>query len=125
MLHCYKYRRLKPTLLQSRPRLCFNLIGTTIILKITNFIMNKKLYRIVKKVFIIFLLVSPLMNYPLTLSPAEVVFVFTLLLPSVRRFLAEEVLVMVSTEPQARDGQVTVEPLSPPAVTFCPSKEIL
>ena len=125
MLHCYKYRRLKPTLLQSRPRLCFNLIGTTIILKITNFIMNKKLYRIVKKVFIIFLLVRALINYPLTLSPTQVVFVFTLLLPSVRRFLAEEVLVMVSTEPQARDGQVTVEPLSPPSVTFCPSQEIL
>ena len=88
--------------------------------------MNKKLYRIVKIVFIIFLLVRPLLtNYSLTLSPAQVVFVFTLLLPSVRRFLAEEVLVMVSTEPQARDGQVTVEPLSPPAVTFCPSQEIL
>ena len=87
--------------------------------------MNKKLYRIVKKVFIIFLLVRALINYPLTLSPTQVVFVFTLLLPSVRRFLAEEVLVMVSTEPQARDGQVTVEPLSPPAVTFCPSQEIL
>ena len=53
------------------------------------------------------------------------VFVFTLLLPSVRRFLAEEVLVMVSSEPQARQGQVMVEPLTPPAVTFCPSQEIL
>ena len=50
---------------------------------------------------------------------------FTLFLPSVKRFLAEEVLVMVSTEPQARQGRVTVEPLLPPAVTFCPSRDIL
>ena len=90
--------------------------------------MNIKLYKIVKIVFIICLLVRSL-----HLSPkwswlthlCHVVFVFSLLLPSVRRFLAEEVLVLVSTEPRARQGQITVEPLSPPAVTFCPSREIL
>ena len=49
----------------------------------------------------------------------------TMLEPSVRRFLAEEVMVMVSTEPRAREGQIRVEPLSTPAVTFCPHQEIL
>ena len=85
-----------------------------------------KLSGIIKIIFIICLLVSKYQLPPqyAAISP-QVVFVLTLFLPSVRRFLAEEVLVMVSTEPQARDGQVTVEPLSPPAVTFCPSQEIL
>ena len=60
-----------------------------------------------------------------TILSTQVVFVLTLLVPSVRRFMAEEVLVLVSTEPRARHGQITVEPLSPPAVTFCPSQDVL
>ena len=55
----------------------------------------------------------------------QVVFLVSLLVPSVRRFLAEEVLVVVSTEPRASEGRISVEPLAPPAVTFCPSRDVL
>ena len=62
-------------------------------------------------------------NQPLTVP--KVAFVLTMLEPSIKRFLAGEVMVMVSTEPEAREGQIRVEPLSPPAVTFCPYQDIL
>ena len=87
-----------------------------------------KLSGIIKIIFIICLLVrSYIYQLPpqyAAISP-QVVFVLTLFLPSVQRFLAEEVLVIVSTEPRSRDGQIRVEPLSPPAVTFCASQDVL
>ena len=40
--------------------------------------------------------------------------------PSVSRFLAREVMVVVTTLPLAKEGHLIVEPLSTPAITFCP-----
>ena len=89
-----------------------------------------KLSRSVKIVFIIFLLVRFLITAQKVLSSSpslllQVCFVLTMLKPSVVKFLEDEVLVMVSTEPRARGGRITVEPLTPPAITFCPKQEIL
>ena len=41
-------------------------------------------------------------------------------LPSLRRFLAREVMVVVTSLPPAREGHLTLEPVSTPAITFCP-----
>ena len=42
------------------------------------------------------------------------------MLPSVERYLAREVMVVVATVPELRDGQNTGGTLTAPAVTFCP-----
>ena len=41
-------------------------------------------------------------------------------LPSTARFLAGEVMLVVRTLPEARQDQQPVEPLTTPAITFCP-----
>ena len=52
---------------------------------------------------------------------AQVSFLVLMLLPSVERYLAREVMVVVATVPELRDGQNTTGgTLTAPAVTFCP-----
>ena len=41
-------------------------------------------------------------------------------LPSLTRFLAEDVVVLVNMRPKAKAGELRVEPVSAPAVTLCP-----
>ena len=43
-----------------------------------------------------------------------------MLMPSVSRFLANDVMVVVNMEPKAQAGVLTVEPVAAPAITLCP-----
>ena len=45
-------------------------------------------------------------------------------MPSVEKFLERGVMVEVSTLPLAKNGQPTLEPVTAPAVTFCPYKDL-
>ena len=45
-------------------------------------------------------------------------------MPSVEKFLERGVMVEVMTLPKARDGQPTLEPVTAPAVTFCPYRKL-
>ena len=40
-------------------------------------------------------------------------------LPSMSRFLAGEVMLVVTTLPETRQGLQAVEPVTTPAITFC------
>ena len=41
-------------------------------------------------------------------------------LPSLSRFLSDDVIVLVNMRPKNKAGVVTVEPVEPPAITLCP-----
>ena len=51
-------------------------------------------------------------------------FLWMMAMPSIEKFLERGVMVEVSTLPLAKNGQPTLEPVTAPAVTFCPYKEL-
>ena len=54
----------------------------------------------------------------------QAAFLVMMAMPSVEKFLERGVMVEVSTLPLAKDGQPTLEPVTAPAVTFCPYKQL-
>ena len=41
-------------------------------------------------------------------------------LPSISRFLSDDVIVLVNMRPKSKAGVLRVEPVPPPAITLCP-----
>ena len=88
-------------------------------------IMKMNLFRGVKIAFIGILVVS--LFYPffvLNVKNMKAAFLWMMAMPSVEKFLERGVMVEVSTLPLAKNGQPTLEPVTAPAVTFCPYKEL-
>ena len=49
---------------------------------------------------------------------------FSMALPSIRKYLERAVMVEISKIPEANNGQPIVEPILAPAITFCPFKNL-
>ena len=90
-------------------------------------IMKMNLFRGVKIGFIGILVVSktflPLV-FLMNMTNIKASFLWMMAMPSVEKFLERGVMVEVSTLPLAKDGQPTLEPVTAPAVTFCPYKQL-
>ena len=90
-------------------------------------IMKMNLFRGVKIGFIGILVVSktflPLV-FLMNMTNIKASFLWMMAMPSVEKFLERGVMVEVSTLPLAKNGQPTLEPVTAPAVTFCPYKDL-
>ena len=90
-------------------------------------IMKMNLFRGVKIGFIGILVVSktflPLV-FLVNMTNIKASFLWMMAMPSVEKFLERGVMVEVSTLPLAKNGQPTLEPVTAPAVTFCPYKDL-
>ena len=90
-------------------------------------IMKMNLFRGVKIGFIGILVVSktflPLV-FLMNMTNIKASFLWMMAMPSVEKFLECGVMVEVSTLPLAKNGQPTLEPVTAPAVTFCPYKDL-
>ena len=54
----------------------------------------------------------------------QAAFLFSMALPSIRKYLERAVMVEISKIPEANNGQPIVEPIVTPAITFCPFKNL-
>ena len=43
-----------------------------------------------------------------------------MVVPSMTRYLADDVMVLVNMRPKAKAGEIIVEPVSAPVITLCP-----
>ena len=58
------------------------------------------------------------------LAVLQAAFLFSMALPSIRKYLERAVMVEISKIPEANNGQPIVEPIATPAITFCPFKKL-
>ena len=90
-------------------------------------IMKMNLFRGVKIGFIGILVVSKTFLpfvFLMNMTNIKASFLWMMAMPSVEKFLERGVMVEVSTLPLAKNGQPTLEPVTAPAVTFCPYKDL-
>ena len=90
-------------------------------------IMKMNLFRGVKIGFIGILVVSKIflpLVFLMNMTNIKASFLWMMAMPSVEKFLERGVMVEVSTLPLAKNGQPTLEPVTAPAVTFCPYKDL-
>ena len=88
--------------------------------------MRRKLFQGIKIGFIsvlVVILVS-LDNNPDNPMYYQAAFLFSMALPSIRKYLERAVMVEISKIPEANNGQPIVEPIVTPAITFCPFKNL-
>ena len=87
--------------------------------------MRRKLFQAIKIGFISVLVVSISRdNNPNLISFFQAAFLFSMALPSIRKYLERAVMVEISKIPEANNGQPIVEPILTPAITFCPFKNL-
>ena len=87
--------------------------------------MRRKLFQAIKIGFISVLVVTISRdNNPYLISFFQAAFLFSMALPSIRKYLERAVMVEISKIPEANNGQPIVEPILAPAITFCPFKNL-
>ena len=87
-------------------------------------LMKTNLFRVIKIVFIVLLMVIPLIYLSNDISLLQAAFLFTMARPSISKFLERAVMVEFSMIPEAKDGHPMVEAITTPAITFCPYKDL-